>query len=191
MNVSVTKPTMSNVNDSDYTGTIKVELLDQYKNKMNGAVDFKIKTVTSGTSLSLDSTPNTMTKSITSWNAVDHFEQNYYAQDATAKTYTIEVTGADPRTGKTIVRNINVTVKNIDLSAVRDWSKLSYQVELSTATIDENPIDEKGLTKIWDDKATARLYATYNGLFAGYVHDNGTNVTVANQNTDFKNVMVY
>ena len=190
MNVSVTKPTMSNVNDSDYTGTIKVELLDQYKNKMNGAVDFKIKTVTSGTSLSLDSIPNTMTNSITSWNVGDHFEQNYYAQDATAKTYTIEVTGADPRTGKTIVRNINVTVKNIDLSAVRDWSKLSYQVELSTATIDENPIDEKGWTKTWDDKATARLYATYNGLFAGYVRDNGTNVTVADQNTDFKNVMV-
>ena len=181
MNVSVTKPTMSNVNDSDYTGTIKVELLDQYKNKMNGAVDFKIKTVTSGTSLSLNSTPNTMTESITSWNAGDHFEQNYYAQDATAKTYTIEVTGADPRTGKTIVRNINVTVKNIDLTTVSDFSKLTYQIELSTATIDENPIDENGWAKTWDDATTAKLYATYNGLFAGYVRKSGGNVTVADK----------
>ena len=183
MNISVDKPTMSNVNDADYAGKVKVELLDQYKNKMDGTVNFTIKTAaTSGSGLTFTKGSDDKTASLSHANAGGpSFEQPYYAQNAQAKTYTIEVTGADPRTGKTIVRNINVTVKNIDLSTVRDWSKLTYQIELSTATIDENPIDDKGWTKTWDDSATAKLYATYNGLFAGYVRQTGSTVKVADQ----------
>ena len=183
MNVSVTNPTMSNVNDTDYAGKVKVELLDQYKNKMDGTVSFTIKTAaTTGSGLTFTKNSDVKTASLSSANAGGpSFEQPYYAQNAQAKTYTIEVTGADPRTGKTIVRNINVTVKNIDLTTVSDFSKLTYQIELSTATIDENPIDEAGWTKTWDDATTAKLYATYNGLFAGYVRKNGSNVTVADQ----------
>ena len=183
MNVSVTNPTMSNVNDTDYAGKVKVELLDQYKNKMDGTVSFTIKTAaTTGSGLTFTKGSDVKTASLSTANAGGpSFEQTYYAQNAQAKTYTIEVTGADPRTGKTIVRNINVTVKNIDLTTVSDFSKLTYQIELSTATIDENPIDEAGWTKTWDDATTAKLYATYNGLFAGYVRKSGSNVTVADQ----------
>ena len=184
MNVSVTNPTMSNVNDTDYAGKVKVELLDQYKKKMDGTVSFTIKTAaTTGSGLTFTKGNDDKTASLSTTNAAGpSFEQAYYAQNAQAKTYTIEVTGADPRTGKTIVRNINVTVKNIDLTTVSDFSKLTYQIELSTATIDENPIDEAGWTKTWDDATTAKLYATYNGLFAGYVRESAVgNVTVADQ----------
>ena len=180
MNVSVTNPTMSNVNDDDYKGTVKVQLLDQYKNVMTtGNVSLKIKTaVTTGSGLTFKNDSDTTTAKFN----YPNYEADYFAQDAQAKTYTIEVTGADPRTGKTIVRNINVTVKNIDLTTVSDFSKLTYQIELSTATIDENPIDEAGITKTWDDATTAKLYATYNGLFAGYVRESAVgNVTVADQ----------
>ena len=52
---------------------------------------------------------------------------------------------------------------------------MSYQIELNRTTIDENPVDTS------DDSVEAKLYATYNGLFAGYVRDNG-NVTVGNKN---------
>ena len=106
----------------------------------------------------------------------------YHAQKAVARTYTIEVTGADKNTGKTITRNINVTVKALPSSV--DYTKATYQIELSNATIDENPIDENGNEKTWDDSTVAKLYATYNGLFAGYVRVDGDAVTVANKTVD-------
>ena len=183
MNVSVTNPTMSNVNDVDYKGTVKVQLLDQYKNVMTtGNVSLKIKTaVTTGSGLTFKNDSGSRVDTTTAKFNYPNYEADYFAQNAQAKTYTIEVTGADPRTGKTIVRNINVTVKNIDLTTVSDFSKLTYQIELSTATIDENPIDEAGWSKTWDDATTAKLYATYNGLFAGYVRKVDSKVKVANQ----------
>jgi len=55
--------------------------------------------------------------------------------------------------------------------------KLTYQVELSSTKIDENP----SVTS--DDAITARLYATYNGLFAGYVRDD-SGVTIAEGNVE-------
>ena len=104
MNVSVTNPTMSNVKDGDYKGTVKVQLLDQYKNVMTtGNVSLKIKTaVTTGSGLTFTKNASAPTTTATRF-IYPNYEADYFAQGAQAKTYTIEVTGADPRTGKTIV----------------------------------------------------------------------------------------
>ena len=157
MTVSVSRPTMSDVNDSDYFGTVNAQLYDMDGNKVNGTYSYELVTTVSGTAISLTG-------------------NKYTAANAVAKTYTIKVTGADQNTGKTFVRNVNVTVKA--LPATKTNLKLTYQIELSRNTVDENPADTR------DDAVTSRLYATYNGLFAGYVRTNGTiadgSVTPAN-----------
>ena len=157
MTVSVSRPTMSDVNDSDYFGTVNAQLYDKDGNKVNGTYSYELVTTVSGTAISLTG-------------------NKYTAANAVAKTYTIKVTGADQNTGKTFVRNVNVTVKA--LPATKTNLKLTYQIELSRNTVDENPADTR------DDAVTSRLYATYNGLFAGYVRTNGTiadgSVTPAN-----------
>ena len=157
MTVSVTRPTMSDVNDTDYFGEVKAQLYDKNGNKVSGTYSYELVTTVSGTAISLTG-------------------NKYTAANAVAKTYTIKVTGADQNTGKTFVRNVNVTVKA--LPATKTNLKLTYQIELTRNTVDENPADTT------DDAVTSRLYATYNGLFAGYVRTNGViadgSVTPAN-----------
>ena len=148
MTVSVTRPTMSDVNDTDYFGEVKAQLYDKNGNNVSGSYSYELVTTVSGTAINV----NTATGKYTAANAV-------------AKTYTIKVTGADQNTGKTFVRNVNVTVKA--LPANKNNLKLTYQIELSRNTVDENPADTT------DDDVTSRLYATYNGLFAGYVRTDG------------------
>ena len=157
MTVSVTRPTMSDVNDADYYGEVKAQLYDKDGNKVNGTYSYDLVTTVSGTAISLTG-------------------NKYTAANAVAKTYTIKVTGADQNTGKTFVRNVNVTVKALPVNKAN--LKLTYQIELTRNTVDENPADTT------DDAVTSRLYATYNGLFAGYVRTNGViadgSVTPAN-----------
>ena len=157
MTVSVTRPTMSDVNDTDYYGEVKAQLYDKDGNKVNGTYSYDLVTTVSGTAISLTG-------------------NKYTAANAVAKTYTIKVTGADQNTGKTFVRNVNVTVKALPVNKAN--LKLTYQIELTRNTVDENPADTT------DDAVTSRLYATYNGLFAGYVRTSGTiadgSVTPAN-----------
>ena len=170
MSLEVTKSTMSDVNDGDYYGEVKPQLYDKDGNKVEGDFSFKITTETDTKGLSFTASNEIKDASASGKDVA----VKYYAANAKAKSYNIQVTGADKNTSKTFVRNISVTVKK--LATIADYSKLSYQIELNRTTIDENPLDTS------DDSVEAKLYATYNGLFAGYVRDNGTNVTVGNKN---------
>lgn len=160
MDVSVTKPTMSNVNDSAYEGEVKATLYDKNGNYVSGTFHCEVTTVTSGTALR-----------VTDYSSRRWYGgiASYTARSAVAKTYTIKVTGADANTGKTFTRNVNVVVKNLPTGSPL---KLTYQIELDRNVVDENPLNTN------DDSVTAKLYATYNGLFAGYVRKDGT-VTIA------------
>lgn len=161
MDVSVTKPTMSNVDDSEYKGEVKATLYDKNGNYVSGTFHCEVTTVTSGAALDVDD------YSARTW---DGRIAKYTAAGAVAKTYTIKVTGADANTGKTFTRNVNVVVKNLPTTGSL---KLTYQIELDKTVVDENPM------ATWDDSVTSRLYATYNGLFAGYVRKDSGVVTVA------------
>ena len=148
MEVSVDRPTMSNVNDSDYVGKISVTFKDKDGNTVSGSYRCELETQ-AATPIVLSGVNNEI---IT-------------AAGKDAKTYTIKVTGSDnSNDSTTFEKRVTVTVKDIPTG---NPLKLSYQVELSRTKIDENPSDTT------DDAVTARLYATYNGLFAGYVRDNG------------------
>ena len=168
MEVKINKSTMSNVADKDYKATIEAQLYDKEKNKIPGNFDFEVITTVSGTGISFDYVnKDDISESASNANPGKAY---VYANEALAKTYTIKVVGSDVNTGKTIERKVNVVVKNLDTSAPLN---LTYQVELSRKTIDENPMDTT------DDSVTARLYATYNGLFAGYVRKNANGYCVA------------
>lgn len=165
MDVSVTKPTMSNVADGDYKGKVRATLYDKNGNYVNGTFSCKVTTVTSGTGLRVDDIARDWEGGVA----------EYTAASAVAKTYTIKVTGADANTGKTFTRNVNVVVKNLPTGSSL---KLTYQIELDRNVVDENPLNTN------DDSVTAKLYATYNGLFAGYVRKSGASVTVADGSVD-------
>lgn len=155
MRVSVSKPTMSDVNDPDYTGAVIAELYDKNGNRIDGDVSCTLVETTASTPIVVTST------GYNRWTGVAGV---YTAGNADARSYTIKVTAADKNTGKTIERNVSVNVRKLaDASDLAKGLKLTYQVETSRNTIDANPLDRT------DDSVTTRLYATYNGLFAGYV----------------------
>lgn len=155
MTVSIDRPTMSDVDDPDYAGTITAKLFDKDGKEVGGNFTYTLKTdATTPISISQDGSGKATVTAI----------------NADEKTYTIEVVGADNNNNtKTFTKRITVAVKK--LPAVRSALNLVYQIELSRTAIDENPADTA------DDKVTAKLYATYNGLFAGYVRatSNGSN----------------
>lgn len=148
MEVSINKPTMSDVNDSAYSGQITAKLFDKDHNEVAGNFTYELKTTDANRQFAVSPTGEVT------------------ARGAEAKTYTIEVTGADNNNNtKTFIKRINVTVKALPDN--KSALNLVYQIELDRTAIDENPSDKR------DDSVTAKLYATYNGLFAGYVRDNG------------------
>ena len=157
MTVEIDKSVMSNVDDADYSGKITAKLFDKEGNEVtgNGNYDFEITTK----SPDINIIPGTNTCKVT-------------AQKATPKTYTIKVTGSDKvnGTGETFTKSVTVTVKKLSEDAY-NASKgiaLTYQIEMNNS-LDVNP-ENKDLP----DTVTAKLYATYNGLFAGYVRNYGT-----------------
>lgn len=157
MTVSIDRPTMSDVADPDYVGTITAKLFDKDGKEVGGNFTYTLKTdATTPISISQDGSG----------------KATVTAAGADEKTYTIEVVGADNNNNtKTFTKRITVTVKK--LPTVRTALNLVYQIELSRTAIDENPADTS------DDKVTAKLYATYNGLFAGYVRaDNAGSTSV-------------
>ena len=163
MTVSVTKPTMSNVDDQDYYGEVCATLYDKNGKEVPGTFHSEpTTTVTSGRAISVNDNGDGRHW----WNgSVAKID----ARTAVAKTYTIKVTGADANTGKTFERNVNVVVKALPTGKL----KLTYQIELNRTVVDENPIDTG------DDSVKAKLYATYNGLFAGYVRSDSGAIEIA------------
>ncbi len=174
MDINVTRPIMSDVDDADYEGMIIPQLYDAKGNPVKGTFEYELVTKTSGTELQLKPTEG---------------NARYTAADAIAKTYTVKVTGADNKTGKTFVKNINITVKALpvaaDPSVVSGTGiKVTYQIEtnntafnIEAGAVNENgsvPSDVKATTS--NTPVSTRLYATYNGLFAGYVRSSDVDV---------------
>lgn len=163
MTVSIDRPTMSDVDDPDYAGTIKATLLDKNGDPVQGDFSFKVlTTVTSGDAIKVDNN-NVATAS------GKPASVKVTAVNAEEKTYTIEVVGADNNNNtKTFTKRISVAVKKLPTGPLN----LVYQIELNRTALDENPSDTG------DDSVTARLYATYNGLFAGYVRATSNGSTI-------------
>ena len=164
MTVEVSKSTMSNVNDFEYNTTVTAKLFDTNGDEVttNGQYEFEITTKQTTPEQQnfkeISRTINTAT---------------YSAAGAQAQTYTVKVTGADIKngTGKTFVKSVNVVVKNLPTD--KDLA-LTYQIEMNRNVLDQNPDNTD------DDFLTTRLYATYNGLFAGYVRSKADDtITVA------------
>ncbi|MGO5071364.1 Ig-like domain-containing protein [Roseburia faecis] len=182
MTVEVDKSTMSNVEDPDYRATITAKLYDSENNEVtkNGNYAFEITTK--------DANPNMVKQDLK-----DSNKATFEAQNVKERVYTVKVTGSDSvnGTGKTFTKSVNIQVKALPNDAHYKYTKkdevvdgkgvaLTYQIEMSDAALDLNSDNDK------PKKLTSRLYATYNGLFAGYVRGDGVNddgtrgITVAN-----------
>ena len=156
MTVEIDKSVMSNVDDADYSGKITAKLFDKEGNEVTGNGNYDFEITTKSPDITIDQTSNTC---------------KVNAQKATPKTYTIKVTGSDKvnGTGETFTKSVTVTVKKLSEDAY-NASKgiaLTYQIEMNNS-LDVNPENTK-----LPDTVTAKLYATYNGLFAGYVRNYG------------------
>ena len=178
MTVEVDKSTMSNVDDPDYKATITAKLYDSENNEVtkNGNYAFEITTKDADSDMVVQ-------------NSADANKATFKAQNAKERVYTVKVTGSDSvnGTGKTFTKSVNIQVKALpndahytytDSKGVEKQGKgvaLTYQIEMSDATLDLNSDNDK------PKKLTSRLYATYNGLFAGYVRKDATDdsITVA------------
>lgn len=151
--------TMSDVEDDDYRNTIEAKLYDKDGNEVAGNYIFTdVTKVATGHGIDLSSTGNTATVN---------------AAGANPQTYTIQVEGSDNVDGTKFTKNISFTVKKLDTTKALN---LSYQVEVSTASFDGKI---SPYTVDSTDNVTTRLYATSNGLFAGYVRNVAGGVEVA------------
>ena len=150
MTLTIDKPIMSDANDSAYTGKVTAQLLDADGNAVKGDFIAKVADNNATTPVSLDTTTvNGTTKA--------EFKVN--ANNATDRTYTIEVTGADNNDYTTpFTRRVNVTVKALPTTL----KNITYNIELTKSTLD--------VAKKSERETEAKLYATCNGLFAGYVN---------------------
>ncbi len=176
MTVTADKTTMSNVKDSEYAGTLTINLLDQKGQKMSSCnVECELVETSLAPKLDVDSFAVNVAPGV--------YKATYRAVDAAEGRFTIKVTAADNRTGKTIERRVGINVKDINTiaqnaAAKREGLKLTYQIELDNKTVDLNPSDT------WDDSVTAKLYATYNGMFAGYVRStSGSSISIGDANS--------
>ena len=173
MTVEASRPTMSNAYDSDYKNLIKAQLLDEDNNKVKGNFTFEI------------TTPNATNTSLSDTSVVNTDEAKSYftAEGASAKIYTVKITGSDLKTDKTFERNVTVNVKALadTVYNVNTGAAMTYAVEMLAddgslnSKLDENTSDKRNVT--------ARLYATANGLFAGYVRQSSSTVTIGDMNT--------
>ena len=156
MTVEIDKSVMSNVDDADYSGKITAKLFDKEGNEVTGNGNYDFEITTKSPDITIDPDSNTC---------------KVNAQKATPKTYTIKVTGSDKvnGTGESFTKSVTVTVKKLSEDAYNSAKgiALTYQIEMNNS-LDVNP-ENKDLP----DTVKAKLYATYNGLFAGYVRNYG------------------
>ena len=166
MTVDNNRPVMSNVNDSAYKGTITAKLYDAEGNDVtvNGAFEFEITTKSGDGETPITLTPEANNKT------------GITAAGVTAKTYTIKVTGSDTKNGngEVFMKSTTVQVKALPAEAANAGVALNYQIEMNATSLDEADVNKRTLKP--------NLYATCNGLFAGYVRIEGGNVTVAEDN---------
>ena len=166
MTVDVDRRTMSNAVDSDYFATVTPKLYDAAGNEVTGTYTYEI-----------TNTGVTTPASITA--ASDNKTATFKAAGATATTYNVKVTGSDNKTSTLFTRNVTISVQALsDKAKANAGVAMTYAVEISKKALDPN--DPKART------TTAKLYATCNGVFAGYVRTRGAiGLDSANQATAF------
>lgn len=148
MTVEVSRSTMSDAVDADYKSIITAQLYDAADNKVEGTYLAECKTTA------------TTPAAIVTGDKNGKFEVT--AADAAAKTYTFEISGSDNvDNSKAITKRVNISVRSLPA----DLKNVSYQLEVSKSTLDIADKDNRD--------TTVRLYATCNGLFAGYVRAGG------------------
>lgn len=152
-------PIMSNVKDDDYRNKIEAKLYDANGNEVEGQFTFTV-------SKRVSDTQETFT--------VDD-KGVIEAQGATPGAYAVKVTGSENIDNSyAFEQNVPITVKGLPEAAYTSSGSginVTYRVELSRAEVDENPSFKK---KDLKDTTTAKLYAMYDGLFAGYVNADGS-----------------
>ena len=149
MTVDVSRRTMSNAVDYEYNAKVSAQLYDAAGNPINdGTYTYEI------TNNSVKSPANISDQGV------------FTADNAAAQTYTVKVSGSDNKTSTVFTRNVSITVQSLSAKAkVNDGVAMTYAVELTTKALDPNNSSAQ--------TTTARLYATCNGVFAGYVRENG------------------
>ena len=168
--VDVSRTSMSNAVDSDYTSKITPQLYDADGNKVAGDFNYEITnnpTAAATTGAAFTGGSNTASGS----------SAEFVAGEATARTYTVKVTGSDNKTSTVFTRNISISVSALSDKAYTGSVAMTYAVEIDKKALDENSKDRT---------STAKLYATCNGLFAGYVRETAGKVTIGQARNDGK-----
>ena len=175
MTVEIDRPVMSNVDDCNYYGTVKAKLYDSDNQEVtgNGSFSYEVTTTDPNNCFTVSSDKST-------YNWLGNGEFLVDASGASARTYTIKVTGSDAvnGTGKTFTKSVTVQVKTLPTDAYTDKGvALTYQIEMNRTSLEQSEADKSELR--------ASLYATYNGLFAGYVRKQADGrITVAGGYSD-------
>ena len=148
MTVDVSRRTMSNAVDYEYNAKVSAQLFDAAGNKVDGNYTYEI--------------TNNSVKSPASISATGVFTAN----NAAAQTYTVKVSGSDNKTSTVFTRNVSITVQSLSAKAkLSAGVAMTYAVEIDKKALDPNKNDAR--------TTTAKLYATCNGVFAGYVREDG------------------
>ena len=158
MTVEVDKSVMSDVDDYNYLGKVKAKLYDSDNQDVTNNGSFTYEVTTTDPNGKFDVYDKTEDSHL------GNGEFYVNASGASARTYTIKITGSDAvnGTGKTFTKSVNVQVKTLPSDAYSSKGiALTYQIEMDKTSLDQNKADKSYLN--------AKLYATYNGLFAGYV----------------------
>lgn len=141
---NIDKTVMTNVYDKDYSAYVWAGLYDKDWNEVD--CDYTV-------SLVNDSHKNTL--KIESWHGVE-------AWGADPGTYTLEIKASqNDNESVTFTKHVTLTMKSLPDDAYDEDTgvALTYTAENGTSA---------DIANVYDC-VTTRLYATYNGLFAGYV----------------------
>lgn len=156
MDASGDKSQMSDAQDTNYKLNITAKLKDADKQDVAGTYTLE-RTSTAGEGATFSSTSSDG-KFEVDVSGVDNLSTNSWTR------ITFKVTGADNVTGKQFSKNVVVDVKKLpDV-----LTNIDYKIEINKETVDQK--DYKGGSEA---TVTTKLYATSNGLFAGYIGGTG------------------
>ena len=161
MTASGDKSEMSNATDSSYRLNITAQLKDSDNQNVAGTYIIE-RTSTAGKGVIFESGETSSDgKFKIDVSKVEGLSTNSWTR------ITFKVTGADNVTGKQFSKSVVVDVKA--LPAV--LTNIDYKIEINKETIDQKDYNYSGTDTSKVTTVTTKLYATSNGLFAGYVGD--------------------
>ena len=160
MTASGDKSQMSDAKDSSYRLKITAQLKDADNQKVDGTYTIE-RTSTAGEGVAFDHVSTSDGKFAVDVSGVQNLSTNSWTR------ITFKVTGADNVTGKQFSKNVVVDVKKLpDV-----LTNIDYKIEIDKETVDQKDYNKDG--KADAATVTTKLYATSNGLFAGYVGGTG------------------